>query len=122
MDKTIEQLQNDLETILRTKFTVPTVPGHSRPTSNKKNIASVYWTGINPVDRTIWFTVQIIVAKRQILGDLFLEAWKLLVASPDWSPQLPDGITYDEVPLGGTTEADYVAFQVQSNQTLDVLP
>ena len=123
MDRTIQELQTELEDLLIGAGFKLTQRDRrlGRVRSDQTPRVQVYWGGINPETRQVGFAVQVIVAERHFLGDEFLKVWNTLVQSEGFSPILPDGVSYNDTPLGSDNRADFVQIDVWTNQVVDVL-
>ena len=73
----------------------------------------IYWDGVDT--SRVSFGVQIIVGLSEFIkqGDLFVDTWNALAASPDWTPVMTSVTTsYDELPVSGTKNKNFVEFSV----------
>ncbi len=119
--RSIESLQSDLEAVFSDDFHVVRRGRFGRVKSEESGRVQVTWAGIDPDDRTIWFAVEVIEEEKHLLGDRFLKAWELVLASDSFSGQIPDSVSYGEPPIGSSRAKDYVLFLVKSNECLEVL-
>ena len=117
----IEELQTELETVLKAKFKiVPRSTGQGRTASQQTNRVQVLWSGTDLQGRVSFF-VTVVVAKRHQMGDMFLEAWNLVRASERFTPNEPVDVGYNSPLLTGGPDVDFVTFTAASDEVLDVV-
>ena len=82
-----------------------------RTPNDAKNRAVVRWSGV--LNSSVAFTIDIITPQWRDVGDLFVKAWNIIAASPNFSGQVEQTtVSYNEIPIDSKKRANMVSIVV----------